>query len=305
MLEFIEYREETNFTSLPLFYGKFYISKLHQGQGLTVGNSLRRILLNDIKTQGISDISIRLQSKNAERKVVAKQPSKNAEKIGIDKIDGTSFHEFSILPGIKESVLEISLNLQAVIFRFHDSGLEFVKRSQSETSSQFGILNLSIPPKETVLNFAPGIGSVSRCEATANTVNATYTAKDIQLPDGIEVVFPDQYIASLTGTSFATRNARSENPTRNEQRENDLLIELSFHSDSSIVSRSENTQGESNTTCVSQFPVKKVNYTIQKDHFGGEQVVFEVWTNGTIHPKKAVQQGVEKMISLFQKLQIN
>ena len=51
----------------------------------------------------------------------------------------------------------------------------------------------------------------------------------------------------------------------------------------------------------SEFPIKRVNYTIEKDpSTSGELVFLEIWTNGSIHPKEAVRKAVEKSISLFQ-----
>ena len=55
------------------------------------------------------------------------------------------------------------------------------------------------------------------------------------------------------------------------------------------------------------FPIKRVNYTIEQDPKSfkgqGELVFFEIWTNGSITPKEAVSQAIEKSISLFQKYQ--
>lgn len=69
-------------------YDKFIIDGLEQGQGITVGNALRRVLLSDL--EGISISSVR--------------------------ISGVS-HEFSTIPGVREDVLEILLNLKEVIFK--------------------------------------------------------------------------------------------------------------------------------------------------------------------------------------------
>lgn len=69
-------------------YDKFIIDGLEQGQGITVGNALRRVLLSDL--EGISISSVR--------------------------ISGVS-HEFSTIPGVREDVLEILLNLKEIIFK--------------------------------------------------------------------------------------------------------------------------------------------------------------------------------------------
>jgi DNA-directed RNA polymerase subunit alpha len=69
-------------------YDKFIIDGLEQGQGITLGNSLRRVLLSDL--EGIAISSVRISGVN---------------------------HEFSTIPGVREDVLEILLNLKEVIFK--------------------------------------------------------------------------------------------------------------------------------------------------------------------------------------------
>lgn len=69
------------------FYGKFSIEPLERGFGLTLGNSLRRVLLSSL--QGAAVVSV--------------------------KIDGV-YHEFTSIPGVLEDVTEIVLNLKKVRF---------------------------------------------------------------------------------------------------------------------------------------------------------------------------------------------
>lgn len=69
-------------------YDKFIIDGLEQGQGITVGNSLRRVLLSDLEGTAISSV----------------------------RISGVN-HEFSTIPGVREDVLEILLNLKEVVFK--------------------------------------------------------------------------------------------------------------------------------------------------------------------------------------------
>src|SRR6056297_2677019 len=69
-------------------YGKFEFRPLEPGYGITVGNSLRRILLSSLEGYAITKI----------------------------KIEGAD-HEFSTLPGVIEDVSEIVLNLKQVCFK--------------------------------------------------------------------------------------------------------------------------------------------------------------------------------------------
>ncbi|MGB9680010.1 MAG: DNA-directed RNA polymerase subunit alpha [Thermoanaerobacteraceae bacterium] len=85
MLEMIEPKIEIVEQSEDGKYGKFVVEPLERGYGITLGNSLRRVLLSSLP--------------GAAPKAV--------------KIDGV-LHEFSVVPGVKEDVLEIILNLKEV-----------------------------------------------------------------------------------------------------------------------------------------------------------------------------------------------
>ncbi len=90
----IEFEKET-YTD---YYGKLIVEPLERGFGITIGNSLRRILLSSIMGHKISEV----------------------------KFDNV-YHEFSTIPGITEDVTEIILNLKEVDFNlFSDGGQETV-----------------------------------------------------------------------------------------------------------------------------------------------------------------------------------
>ncbi len=111
-------------------YGKFIVEPLERGYGTTLGNSLRRVLLSSLP--GTACTSIRIA--------------------GIQ-------HEFSTIPGVKEDVTEIVLNVKSIIVRLYSEG-----------------------PK-TVYIEANGEGIV--------------TAGDIKADAEVEVLNPEQPIASL------------------------------------------------------------------------------------------------------------
>ncbi len=78
-------------------YGKFVIEPLERGYGTTLGNSLRRVLLSSLP--GVAATSV--------------------------KIDGV-LHEISIVPGVKEDVPEIILNIKAITAKLHTEGAKTV-----------------------------------------------------------------------------------------------------------------------------------------------------------------------------------
>ena len=76
-------------------YGRFVVEPLERGYGTTLGNSLRRIMLSSLPGAAISQV----------------------------KIDGV-LHEFSSIPGVKEDVTEIVLNLKNIAIKNHSSSGE-------------------------------------------------------------------------------------------------------------------------------------------------------------------------------------
>ena len=82
-------------------YAKFVIEPLERGYGTTLGNSLRRMLLSSLP--GVASTSV--------------------------KIDGV-LHEFSTVPGVKEDVTEIILNIKNLVIKLHSDGPKTVYINQ-------------------------------------------------------------------------------------------------------------------------------------------------------------------------------
>ncbi len=91
-------RLEVEKETLTLFYGKFTAEPFERGFGITIGNSLRRILLSSLQGAAITSV----------------------------KIDGV-LHEFSTIPGTKEDVTEIILNLKEVRLKLHTEGPKTIR----------------------------------------------------------------------------------------------------------------------------------------------------------------------------------
>lgn len=89
---------EVEKSTLSNTYGKFVAEALERGFGITIGNSLRRILLSSLQGDAITSI----------------------------RIDGVQ-HEFSPIQGVKEDVADIILNLKQVKFKMHGEGPKTVK----------------------------------------------------------------------------------------------------------------------------------------------------------------------------------
>ena len=115
-------------------YGKFVVEPLERGYGITLGNSLRRIMLSSLPGAAVSQV----------------------------KIEGV-LHEFSSIPGVKEDVTEIIMNIKSLALR-----------NNSDTNE----------PKTAYIEYE-GEGVVR--------------AADIQVDQDIEILNPDLVIATLSG----------------------------------------------------------------------------------------------------------
>ena len=134
MFDFEKPRIEIAEISEDKRYGRFVVEPLERGYGTTLGNSLRRIMLSSLPGAAVSQI----------------------------KIDGV-LHEFSSIPGVKEDVTEIIMNIKSLAIRNNSSSNE---------------------PKTVVLEFE-GEGVV--------------TAADIRVDQDIEILNPEIKIATLNG----------------------------------------------------------------------------------------------------------
>ena len=130
MVEIQKPRIECNENVGDESYGKYVVEPLERGYGTTIGNSLRRILLSSLPGTAVTPL----------------------------KIAGVQ-HEFSVIPGIKEDVTEIVLNIKGIIAKLYSEG------------------------SKTVYIEAAGEGVV--------------TAGDIKTDSDVEILNPDHPIATL------------------------------------------------------------------------------------------------------------
>ena len=110
--------------------GKFIVEPLERGFGITLGNSLRRIMLSSLPGYAVTNI----------------------------KIDGV-LHEFSTIPGVKEDVTEIVLNVKGIIAKIHGNA-----------------------PKTVIIDV------VGECEVTAG---------DIKPDTDVDILNPEHHIATV------------------------------------------------------------------------------------------------------------
>nr|YP_010335981.1 RNA polymerase alpha subunit [Tsunamia transpacifica]QUE27871.1 RpoA [Tsunamia transpacifica]UNJ14387.1 RNA polymerase alpha subunit [Tsunamia transpacifica] len=206
-------------------YGQFAISPLNSSQALTLGNALRRTLLSDL--EGTAIVSVKIAGVN---------------------------HEFSTIPGVREDVLEILLNLKSLIFKTITS------------EPQIGRIKVQ----------GPGI----------------VTAGLLELPAGIELVDPRQYIATICNNS---------------------IFELEFRLETSLGYRSLQRGVDETASDFLQIdsrfmPVEKVNFSFEENPLysstkkNKETLLLEIWTNGSITPQDAISKTADLLTRFFNSL---
>jgi len=130
VFELIEPRIQCEEMSLDKTYGRFVVEPLEEGYGVTLGNSLRRVLLSSLPGAAVTSV----------------------------RIDGV-LHEFSTVPGVREDVTALILNLKALVLKIYNPGMK-TARIEKE---------------------GPG----------------TVTGRDIVVDPDVEIVNPDVYIAEI------------------------------------------------------------------------------------------------------------
>ncbi len=211
-------------------YGKFIVEPLERGYGITLGNSLRRIMLASLPGAAVSQV----------------------------KIDGV-LHEFSSIPGVKEDVTEIVMNLKSLAIK-----------NNCETDEV----------KKAIIDFE-GEGVVR--------------ASDIQVDQDIEIMNPDQVIATLNGG-----------------KDSKLYMEILITKGRGYISADKNKSEALPIGVIAvdsiYTPVERVNVTVENTRVGQitdyDKLSLDVYTDATLAPDEAVSLAA-KVLSEHLKLFIN
>jgi DNA-directed RNA polymerase subunit alpha len=280
-------------------YGSFYLGPFSAEQSLTVANAIRRTLLSELKGLAITSV----------------------------EIEGAT-HEYSTLFGIKDSVLDILLNLKELVLK---SQFTFKK-------PQFAYLKV----------IGPGV----------------VRAKDLKLPAFIQCVDQNQYIATLADNGVLNMKIKIEEG-KNYLIQKPVTLKTSLNSVSKeiLIKKLLNLKKQFNQHKLekrnfkeqyfSEFslkkniiihkssyplfidavfmPIQKVNYVIEVDQENtnyrfpvltqntdiiakskdlqkisnslNHKIILEIWTNGSIHPREAISYAFKNLVSTFLNLE--
>ena len=221
--------------------GKFIIEPLERGYGTTLGNSLRRVLLSSLPGVAVKSI----------------------------KID-TVLHEISTVPGVKEDVPEIVLNVKGITAKLHCDG-----------------------PKTVVLDIS-GEG-----EATAG---------DIKQDADIEILNPTHHIATLSDNARLYMELTFDHGRGYVSQEKNKQLAKENQAQQNGGVSNQPVLGTIYTDSI-YTPVYNVSYTVENTRVGSstdyDKLTLEVLTNGTISAKEAVSLGAKILnehLSLFVEL---
>jgi DNA-directed RNA polymerase subunit alpha len=199
--------------------GTFTIEPLDKGFGYTFGNSLRRVMLSSLGGAAITSV----------------------------RIEGVA-HEFATIPGLKEDVTDVVLNLKDIVVRMHTDADE-----------------VEVPLVAT------GPGEV--------------TAKDIDLPAGVEILNPKAPIANLDKKGkleiyLTIGRGRGYSPADENKAEDQALGVIPIDA---IFS-----------------PIRRVSYSVDSARVGQrtdfDKLTIDIETDGSIEPGAALREGAETLI---------
>lgn len=247
-LECVEFRENNS----REHYARLVLGPVAPGQGVTLGNTFRRLLLNDLP--GVAITATKLNQTRT---------------------------EFTTIPGIRESVVEIFLNLRDIVFfnTFPD-----VLAPQG---------TITIDPTEI------DVSSDKVFSANPSAMKAykprVICAGDMKLPDGVQCVDPTQPIATLVNaeTPFHLTFILEQATGYRVWKKPTQPYGTGFHPPRQV----DSPQIEEVKTGVFQpidgnfMPVKVVNFTVHDGPPHGEYIHFEITTNGSVHPHNAFKHA--------------
>lgn len=212
---------------------EFVIRPLYYGYGNTLGNSLRRVLLSSIKGAAITAFSI----------------------------DGTT-HEFSAIPGIREDIVDVMLNLKNIRFKVHsdtpvEASLEIKGSAQSEKDGDKRVI-----------------------------------ASDIKLPSDVELGNPDQLICHIDDPNFVLKmnfvieSGRGyltvDEASKNRLHANMIALDAVFSPVLRVRYKVENTRVGQDTNL--------------------QQLSLTVDTDGTISPREAFEEAAGILVNQYKAL---
>lgn len=186
------------------------IEPLPQGYGMTLGNALRRVLLSSVPGAAITGI----------------------------KIDGAK-HEYSSLPGVKDSVLDFMLNLKGVVFKMHSKEPAVVTLKVSNFTGDVTAGKITCPTGVEVLNPDYVITSIDKKSASLEAKlflqkGVGYLSVDHGKNTDPDLILTDAIFSPIRKVRFDVQNTRVGQMTNLDRLELEILSNGSFDAGESL-----------------------------------------------------------------------
>ncbi|MEW5766122.1 MAG: DNA-directed RNA polymerase subunit alpha [bacterium] len=195
-LKRVDYEEAT----LTNTYGRFFAGPFEKGLAITIGNSIRRMLLSSLTGAAVTSV----------------------------KIAG-ALHEFSTLPGVVEDITDIILNLKGLVVKLHNSSGPKTMRLEVEREGEVTAADIDAPAQVEILNPDHHIATLNsegtklEMEIEVDT-GIGYVPAEINKQDNQSVgVIPiDSFFSPVKKVKYEIEDVRVEHVTDYER----LIIEV-------------------------------------------------------------------------------
>lgn len=166
-------------------YGKFVVEPLERGYGITLGNSLRRILLSSLPGAAVTSI----------------------------RIDGV-LHEFSTIPGVAEDTTDVVLNMKEVLVKLHTDEPVIGRIEVEDREGPITAGDIQVPPEVEILNPDHHIATLNKghrfaMEITFKKGRGYVSAERNKEPDQpIGVLAIDSIFTPIRRVNYKVENTR-------------------------------------------------------------------------------------------------
>ncbi len=166
-------------------YGKFVVEPLERGYGITLGNSLRRILLSSLPGAAVTSI----------------------------RIDGV-LHEFSTIPGVAEDTTDVVLNMKEVLVKLHTDEPVIGRIEVEDREGPITAGDIQVPPEVEILNPDHHIATLNKgykfaMEMTFKKGRGYVSAERNKEPDQpIGVLAIDSIFTPIRRVNYQVENTR-------------------------------------------------------------------------------------------------
>lgn len=278
-------------------YGRFQLGPFISGQALTIANSLRRSLLSEISGLAITAVVI----------------------------EGVA-HEYSTVAGVRESVLDLLLNVKQIVltsnFQFQEPQIALLE-VQGPAIVRASDIKLpvsvqSVDPEQYIATLLyDGVLQMKFiiCRGKNYIVQ---TPLGLKIPDSlfdskraeIDLTKPSRVLKQNANdnTSLSKKNDSSAGKKSSRHPNKSPLFVKGDEKESSVLTSKTSDNVINNDTFsilpidAVFMPINKVNFAIEtndKSEVPKDRIILEIWTNGSIHPKQAIHDAAKALIQLI------